>query len=551
MTKSRLFVVVIGHIFIAACQAAPPTTVERTPTPAQTFQVWSEEPGRRLTPADFGLLEEKVVIADPVVTHLPDGTLRMYFRAGARPAGGQGAPELRSAVSSDGLHWTVESGIRCTESFCQGGLPEVVALPSGGWRLFFNTGYAFGQPAQDTVIASATTQDGLTLIGDSGFRARGRDFGLHPGSDFDSPRVVPAKEGGWRTYLSVGTQDVGPAAVFRVFSAHSTDLMNWIPDAGVRMEGLNRPFTVSRPDGSYEAFAGNFGYGNAPLHCVCVGMLTSSDGLTWSSPQLTGIVGGDLVGYSTPAGQLRLLYDDGDIWAPETTGMFSARLATATWGVSIDRAAAVPGQFNGPTHVTLKFIGTGPAITVRVVDRSHQLVREVPGLPVTVKPPATVQFNLEQQVQIKADELILVTDGTIVRFFESYGQPLADCGEGILCQVAGSNCVPGAGTPCGPPTNCAAGTSTPCPPAGCGPGTGTPCTPPPGGTCTPGTACPGQPDNCGPGQQFACPSPEVACQKGQPIPSQGCVTAGYDGKPRLCLPKGIDRNAPVICQEFY
>jgi hypothetical protein len=577
MTNSRLFVVALVPAFIAGCQALPTTTAARTPTPAQTFQVWSEEPGRRLAPADFGLPEESVDISDPVVTQLPDGRLRMYLRAGSRPTAAGGAPKLHAAVSSDGLHWVVESGLRCSEFFCGVGLPDVVALPSGGWRLFFNTPYAYGQPAEDTVIASATTQDGLNLIGDAGFRVRGRDFGLPRGLDFGAPRVVPAKEGGWRMYLSVATQDVGPSAVFRVFSAHSTDLMNWIPDTGVRMEGLNRPFIVSRPDGSFEALAGNFGYGNAPLQCTCVGMLTSPDGLTWSSPKLTGIVGGDLIGYSMPDGQLRVLYDDGDIWAPETTGMFSARLVTTTWGASIDRAPDGALPIIGPTHVTLKFIGSGPPITVRVVDRSHQLVRNVPGLPITVKPPATVQFKLEQQAQIKADQLILVTDGTVIRFFESQGQALSDCGGGILCKAASSNCGagpgqpcsptncgPGTGTPC-PPTNCGPGTGTPCPPTNCGPGTGSPCSQPncgpgPGmspcppsavGTCTPGTACPGQPDNCGPGQQLACPSPAVACQKGQPIPTQGCVTGGYDGKPKLCMPKGIDPNAPVICQEFY
>ena len=549
MAKSRFFAVALLPVFVFGCQTVPTPTAAKTPATAQTFQVWSEDPGRRLTPADFGLPEDKVVIADPVVTHLPDGGFRMYVRAGKRPPG---TTDLYSAVSSDGLHWTVEPGIRCTQTFCRGSLPEVVALPSGGWRLFFNQGYAIGQPVQDSVITSAVTRDGLTLTPDPGFRVRGRDFGMQPGTQFDSPRVVRTQDGGWRMYLTdePEAQGLGPS---HVFSAHSQDLMSWIPDAGVRMEGLNRPFVVAKADGTYEAFAGNFGgMGNAPLRCVCIARLTSADGITWSSPTLTGIVGGDLVGYSMPDGRSRLLYDDGDIWPPEGTGLFSGQLLTTTWGVSIDRGPAVPGQFNGPTRVTLKFIGTGRAITVRVVDRSHQLVRDVPGLPITVKPPATVQFNLEQQEQIKADQLILVTDGTVVRFFESYGSALADCGNGILCQASSSTCGPGTGTPCGPPTNCGPGTGTPCAPTNCGPSLGTPCPPTNCGAGT-GTPCP---IPCGTGpNELPCSLVRNAppCQTGQPVGPKGCIVTNQNGVQEYCPPKNNVDPAAVsdACKPFY
>jgi hypothetical protein len=59
-------------------------------------------------------------------------------------------------------------------------------------------------------------------------------------------------------------------------------------------------------------------------------------------------------------------------------------------------------------------------------------------------------------------------------------------------------------------------------------------------------------NGCGPGT-WPCESLPSAppCQLGQPIPPQGCITTGYDGLPKFCLPKGQDPNAPPICKEYY
>jgi len=81
------------------------------------------------------------------IVRLPDGRFRMYYY----PDGT--AFDIRSAVSSNGLNWTAEGGIRYTEPGI-GGL-RATTLPTGGYRLYF--------PNSAGGISSAISSDGLTF----------------------------------------------------------------------------------------------------------------------------------------------------------------------------------------------------------------------------------------------------------------------------------------------------------------------------------------------------------------------------------------------------
>jgi hypothetical protein len=83
-------------------------------------------------------------VSRSIVT-LPDGRFRMYcFPDGT-------SFDVRSAVSINGLNWTVEDGTRYSDLSI--GAVRAMVLPAGGYRLYSN----------GTGISSAMSSDGLTF----------------------------------------------------------------------------------------------------------------------------------------------------------------------------------------------------------------------------------------------------------------------------------------------------------------------------------------------------------------------------------------------------
>jgi hypothetical protein len=95
---------------------------------------------------------------------LADGRLRMYFYDIGGP---QGQNTIYSAVSSDGVNFTLESGTRFTLANVYD--PNVVVLPDGRYRMYLNM----------ADIVSATSSDGLTFTQDDGVRV---EKGAVPGA---------------------------------------------------------------------------------------------------------------------------------------------------------------------------------------------------------------------------------------------------------------------------------------------------------------------------------------------------------------------------------
>lgn len=92
---------------------------------------------------------------------------------------------ILSAISSDGLTWTKESGIRIDG----GGNPDVIELPDRTYRMYYES---------SNQILSATSTDGLTWIKESGIR-------LTTGGTYDSgqvhdPNVIKLSDGTYRMY---------------------------------------------------------------------------------------------------------------------------------------------------------------------------------------------------------------------------------------------------------------------------------------------------------------------------------------------------------------
>ncbi|MBI3914606.1 MAG: hypothetical protein HY327_10545 [Chloroflexi bacterium] len=107
-----------------------------------------------------------LVPVDPDVIELEDGRVRMYFY---NIAVQQGEHPIHSAISTDGINFTVEAGTRFkAENIFD---PDVVRLKDGRYRMFINNA--------DKII-SATSSDGLNFTADAGVRVAGG--GSIPGS---------------------------------------------------------------------------------------------------------------------------------------------------------------------------------------------------------------------------------------------------------------------------------------------------------------------------------------------------------------------------------
>ncbi len=119
----------------------------------------------KLGAAKFSNLGNLVPV-DPDVIELEDGRLRMYFYDIAVP---QGEHPIHSAISNDGINFTIEAGVRFkAENIFD---PDVVRLKDGRYRMFINNA--------DKII-SATSSDGLNFTADAGVRVAGG--GSIPGS---------------------------------------------------------------------------------------------------------------------------------------------------------------------------------------------------------------------------------------------------------------------------------------------------------------------------------------------------------------------------------
>ncbi len=111
----------------------------------------------------------------PDIIVLPDGRFRMYYAGPLSPSVSGARHAIKSAVSADGLNWTVESGIRllgdgdgdggpdgapANEGVVNG--PRVIRLSDGTYRMYYQAN-TLGFIPPDYRVKSATSTDGLTF----------------------------------------------------------------------------------------------------------------------------------------------------------------------------------------------------------------------------------------------------------------------------------------------------------------------------------------------------------------------------------------------------
>jgi hypothetical protein len=136
-------------------------------------------------------------VSDTAIASLSDGRMRMYFSS---EKGSEWFQDIRSAISTDGLNWEIEQGIRISAD--QPGYrsvannPTVIKVP-GGWRIYFRGSDIAPLWSQ---IYSAFSPDGLDFNVE-GIRLSYRRFGFERhGVAF--PHVTKIPGGGFRMYYT-------------------------------------------------------------------------------------------------------------------------------------------------------------------------------------------------------------------------------------------------------------------------------------------------------------------------------------------------------------
>ncbi|MHB0938047.1 MAG: hypothetical protein ACYC6A_16785 [Armatimonadota bacterium] len=182
------------------------------------------------------------------------------------------------------LHWQKEAGARLQGSrdldSSKLQAPAVVAVPSGGFRLYY-TAVGPGRPFPQCqgYILSAFSEDGVTFVKDPGIRLAPRPEVPHMSLRLVSPDVVQCADGRWRMYVEAR----GPASLPTVIiSAVSTDMLQWELEDGIRLQGAQRiggPRYTQLPDGRGRLYC--FRAETEAGHAQSIISAVTSDGLNF------------------------------------------------------------------------------------------------------------------------------------------------------------------------------------------------------------------------------------------------------------------------------
>jgi len=176
-------------------------------------ETWTPEPGVRLSAADGGAGEFRVIVGDAFPLDAPGRLWRMYYECTDEPR--MDATRILSARSDDGgLTWRREPGVRLGEPGRSFVTPRVLFLPDGGLRLLC--------AERGRGIISARSHDGGTTFAEEpGIRVAAD--GPYDAATAYAPEVVRVAGGGYVMYYA-GYETPDRAHILR---AESTDGLTW------------------------------------------------------------------------------------------------------------------------------------------------------------------------------------------------------------------------------------------------------------------------------------------------------------------------------------
>ena len=167
-----------------------------------------------------------------------------------------------SAFSPDGLEWAMEPGVRFGDGQHVYGSPRCLYVSLAddevGYRLYFHRNKLGGTEAeQRSDIMSAVSTDGLTFEEETGVRIT-QETELESGTVY-APEVLRLGDGTYRMYYAGWTKDPVRG---RILSATSNDGLTWVKDKepcvvfGGRWDGIkcSEPCVTRLPDDRYRMF---------------------------------------------------------------------------------------------------------------------------------------------------------------------------------------------------------------------------------------------------------------------------------------------------------
>jgi len=189
------------------------------------------------------------MVTNPSVFLTKDGKYRMLFEGSRWVEGGQKDRKLYSAISTDGLKWTVEEGVRFQdegdgkpgEIFTS--VPDIIRM-DGQLRMYYTRGASSAIAISD--------DDGITWT---------KEKNLDLKRIAVDPDIVILDDGTYKLFFTTFDSEWGEGEQY-VMGASSTDGINFVVDEGKRISpssGNNMvvdPDVIKLPDGRYRMYYG-------------------------------------------------------------------------------------------------------------------------------------------------------------------------------------------------------------------------------------------------------------------------------------------------------
>ena len=278
-----LYVIIIGlMLFIGGCPYDDDVDEDN-----DEDVVCDGQPSECFEPLYGWRFEGKVIdepdFMDVSVVRLDDGRYRLYGNASSNPNPGQRG--FDSFISDDGVSFQKEDGYRLAGPGIF--MPFVITLPDGNFRLYFTDQEVVIGEEGGRAIMSAISDDGIDFTVEEGDRL------TYSGNDYESSGIRGAKileldDESYRMYY----HGIDNGNCWRVLSAVSQDGLEWTRENGARIDpsdlcppatriGNAAPFITS--DGVYHLYIAtgtckeNYANGKFGIFDF-----TSMDGLTFT-----------------------------------------------------------------------------------------------------------------------------------------------------------------------------------------------------------------------------------------------------------------------------
>jgi len=243
-----------------------------------------EEEGEEQPLGGEWVMESGVRVSDgtPMCTIvLPNNIYRMYYNSGPD----SDHLSIFSAISSDGLTWTKESGLRIENGFC----PAIIMLDNGSYRIIYDV--QEGEiPNAHLWFVSAISTDGLTWEKESGIRLESEgapDYGA-----ISVPEIIKLPDGRYRMYYVGDMFNKGPEENQNTIrcAISSDNGLTWEREtiSGIPSQCMD-PDVIVHPDGTYRMFYSVAPHGQEEEGGVYSAI--SPDGLTWTKEEGARLAG--------------------------------------------------------------------------------------------------------------------------------------------------------------------------------------------------------------------------------------------------------------------